>query len=105
MAVGDQDHRRVAMPVAATLSGALHQPFDLALGEVAPLDCQVLVFGVRLPDADFIKQICSSRAKVSSLNTFIGQSTATAPWHRCPCDHTAIRPLEEPLYAQSVRLP
>jgi hypothetical protein len=41
MAVGDKDHGRVAMPVAATLAGAVHQPLDLALGEVAPLDCQV----------------------------------------------------------------
>ena len=41
MAVGDQDHGRVAMPVAAMLSGAVHQPLNLALGEVAPLDCQV----------------------------------------------------------------
>src|SRR5262245_2209842 len=29
------------MPVAAMLSGAVHQALDLALGEVAPLDCQV----------------------------------------------------------------
>jgi len=29
------------MPVAAMLAGAVHQPLDLALGEVAPLDCQV----------------------------------------------------------------
>ena len=41
MAVGDQDHGRVAMPIAAMLSGAVHQPVDLALGEIAPLDCQV----------------------------------------------------------------
>jgi len=41
MAVGHQDHGRVAMPVAAMLSGAVHQTLDLALGEVAPLDCQV----------------------------------------------------------------
>src|SRR5262245_29894181 len=41
MAVGDQDHGRVAMPVAAMLAGAVHQPLDLALGEIAPLDCQV----------------------------------------------------------------
>src|SRR5262249_38158199 len=32
---------RVAMPIAAMLAGAVHQPLDLALGEVAPLDCQV----------------------------------------------------------------
>jgi hypothetical protein len=41
MAVGDQDHGRIAMPIAAMLSGVVHQPLDLALGEVAPLDCQV----------------------------------------------------------------
>ena len=41
MAIGDQDHGRVTMPVAAMLAGAVHQPVDLALGEVAPLDCQV----------------------------------------------------------------
>src|SRR6516164_5054663 len=41
MAVGHQDHGRVAMAVAAMLSGAVHQPLNLALGEVASLDCQV----------------------------------------------------------------
>jgi len=41
MAVGHQDHGRVAMPVAAMLAGPVHQALDLALGEVAPLDCQV----------------------------------------------------------------
>ena len=41
MAVGDQDHGRIAMPVAAMLAGAIDQPLDLALGEIASLDCQV----------------------------------------------------------------
>ena len=41
MAIGDKDHGRVAMAVAAVLAGAVHQPLNLALGEVAPLDCQV----------------------------------------------------------------
>src|SRR5262245_58540881 len=41
VAIGDKDHGRVAMAVAAMLAGAVHQPVDLALGEVAPLDCQV----------------------------------------------------------------
>src|SRR5262249_54895211 len=31
----------LTMPIAAMLSGAVHQPLDLALGEIAPLDCQV----------------------------------------------------------------
>src|SRR5262245_25050669 len=29
------------MPIAAVLARAVHQPVDLALGEVAPLNCQV----------------------------------------------------------------
>src|SRR5262245_6487777 len=41
MTVGHQDHGRVAMPVAAMLAGTVHQLLDLALGEVAALDCQV----------------------------------------------------------------
>ena len=41
MAIGDQDHGRVAMAVAAVLAGAVHQALDLALGEIASLDCQV----------------------------------------------------------------
>src|SRR5215510_11616587 len=41
MAIGDQDHGRIAMAVAAMLADAVHQPLDLALGEVATLDCQV----------------------------------------------------------------
>ena len=41
MAIGDQDHGRIAMAVPTMLAGAVHEPLDLALGEVAPLDCQV----------------------------------------------------------------
>ena len=52
MAVGDQDHGRVAMAVAAMLAGAVHQALDLALGEVAPLEFTML--GVRFLDVDFI---------------------------------------------------
>ena len=44
MAIGDQDHGRIAVPVTAMLAGAVHQPLDLALDEIASLDCQV--FGV-----------------------------------------------------------
>jgi hypothetical protein len=33
VAIGDQDHGRVAMPVAAMLARAVHQALDLALGE------------------------------------------------------------------------
>src|SRR6516162_5086849 len=41
VAIGGQDHGRVAMPIAAVLTRAVHQALDLALGEIAPLDCQV----------------------------------------------------------------
>jgi hypothetical protein len=41
VAIGDKDHGRVAMPITAMLAGTVHQPLDLALGEVASLDCQV----------------------------------------------------------------
>src|SRR5215471_14382137 len=41
MSIGDQDHGRVAMPIAAVLAGAVHQALDLALGEIASLDCRV----------------------------------------------------------------
>src|SRR5260221_14436428 len=41
MTVGDQDHGRVAMPVAAMLAGVVHQPLDFALGEIASFNCQV----------------------------------------------------------------
>ena len=41
MAIGNQDHRRVAMSVAAMLAGAVHQPPDLPLSEVASFNCQV----------------------------------------------------------------
>src|SRR5262249_34887645 len=41
VAVGHQDHGRVAMPIAAMLSGAVHQAPDLALGEIVSFNCQV----------------------------------------------------------------
>ena len=41
VAIGDKDHGRVAMPIAAMLLGTVYQTLDLALGEVAPLNCQV----------------------------------------------------------------
>src|SRR6266576_2076322 len=41
MAIGDQDHDRIAIAVAAMLAGTVHQPLDLALGEIVSLDCQV----------------------------------------------------------------
>ena len=53
MAIGDKDHGRVAIAVAALLSGAVHQPLDLALGEVAPLDCQVYDVWCAFPGCRF----------------------------------------------------
>src|SRR5262245_47272947 len=53
VAIGDKDHGRVAMAVAAVLAGAVHQPLDLALGEVSPLDCQVYDAWVAFPGCRF----------------------------------------------------
>src|SRR5215467_2588258 len=39
--IGGQDHGRVAMPITAVLTRAVHQALDLALGEIVSLDCQV----------------------------------------------------------------
>ena len=55
MAVGDQDHGRIPMPVAAMLSGAVHQPLNLALGEVRRLTVKFTMLGVRLLDVDFMR--------------------------------------------------
>src|SRR5262249_19130795 len=41
VAVGDKDYGRIAMSVAAMLARAVHQALDLALGEIAPFNCQV----------------------------------------------------------------
>ena len=41
VSIGDQDHGRIPMPVAVVLARAVDQAFDLALGEMASLDCQV----------------------------------------------------------------
>src|SRR6516225_10516488 len=41
------------MAVATMLSGAVHQPVDLALGEVAPLDCQVYDAWAAFPGCRF----------------------------------------------------
>src|SRR5262245_32725329 len=38
--VGDQDHGRVSMSVAAVLAGMVHELFDLASGQVFP-NCTV----------------------------------------------------------------
>src|SRR5262245_15954556 len=41
MTIGNQDHRCIAMTTAIHLAGRVHELLDLALGEVASLDCQV----------------------------------------------------------------
>src|SRR4029453_19576939 len=89
MAVGHQDHGRVAMPIAAMLAGAAHQPLDLALGEVAPLDCQVYdawgaFFGCRFHAEN-------PRLRVSyciGYTLFLNSQSMTAFGIHCPCDNT-----------------
>ena len=41
MAIGDQDHRCIAMTTSAHLPGSVHEPLDLALGEIAASNCEV----------------------------------------------------------------
>jgi hypothetical protein len=53
MAIGDQDHGRVAMPVAAVLASAVHQSLDLALGEIAPSNCQIYDVWCAFPGSRF----------------------------------------------------
>src|SRR5262249_47594089 len=54
VAVGDQEHGRIPMPVAAMLSGAVYPPLNLALGGVSPLYCQRSAASIRLspPELD-----------------------------------------------------
>src|SRR6266540_852342 len=40
MTIGDQDHGRISMPVAAVFAGIVHELFDLASGQVFS-DCTV----------------------------------------------------------------
>src|SRR5262249_61926690 len=71
------------MPVAAMLSGAVHQPVDLALGEVAPLDCQAYdAWGAFLGCRFHADRPCL-RLQTVSLYTFIEQSdrTMSANWN------------------------
>ena len=75
MAIGDQDHGRIAMAVATMLTGAVHQPLDLALGEVASLDCQVYdAWGAFLGCRFHADKLCLRVAELLSLRTFFAQS-------------------------------
>src|SRR5262249_35054118 len=74
VAIGDKDHGRVAMPVAAMLSGAVHQPLDLALGEIASLDCQVYdAWGAFLGCRFHTDKLCLRAPLLYRLNTFFAQ--------------------------------
>ena len=41
MAIGDQDHRCIAMTASAHLAGSVYELSDLALGEIAASNCEV----------------------------------------------------------------
>jgi hypothetical protein len=53
VAIGDKDHGRVAMPIAAVLASAVHQSLDLALGEIAPSNCQIYDVWCAFPGSRF----------------------------------------------------
>ena len=75
MAIGDQDHGRIAMPVAAMLAGAVHQALDLALGEVEPLDCQAYDVWCAFPGCRFhADKPCLRVFLLFSLYAYFAQS-------------------------------
>ena len=77
VSIGHQDHGRVAMPIAAMLSGAVHQPLDLVLSEVASFNCQVYdVWSALLGSRFHRDKTFVLRRQVTKLYTFIEQSTA-----------------------------
>jgi len=41
VAISDEDHRCIAMTTSAHLAGSVPELLDLALGEIAALDCEV----------------------------------------------------------------
>src|SRR6476660_5734459 len=72
VAIGDQDHRRVAMPIAAILASTVHQPLDLALGEIAPFDCQVYnVWGAFLGCRFHADKLCLRVSDCKSYTLFL----------------------------------
>ena len=74
-------------PVAAVLAGAVHQPLNLALGEVAPLDCQVYdawcaFLGCRFHADKFCLRVAECLAYMVLLNSQseqIGMRAAVPP--------------------------
>src|SRR5262249_31905172 len=77
VAIGDQDHGRVALPIAAILAVAVHEPLDLALGEIAPFNCQIYdgwcAFLVCRFHAD---KPCLRSYLLFTLCSFLAQSTS-----------------------------
>src|SRR5262245_56150031 len=102
MAVGHQDHGRVAMPVAAMLAGAGHQALDLALREVAPLDCQVYdVWCAFLGCRFHVDKLCLRlsycigfgllfKRSITPLRSRLWPASAHFPW-RVPVEEGAAR--------------
>src|SRR5262249_26694874 len=77
MAVGHQDHGRIAMPVAAMLAGTVHQSLDLALGEVASFNCQVFDGWSAFPGSRFHRNKNASAVRlVTTLCAFLAQLKA-----------------------------
>ena len=75
VAIGDQDHRRVAMAAPTELAGAVHQPLNLTLGEVAPFDCQVYdAWGAFLGFRFHADKLGLLDCRLASLYAFLAQS-------------------------------
>jgi hypothetical protein len=41
MTISGENHRAVAMTIPTVLAGSVHEPLDLALGEIAAGNCEV----------------------------------------------------------------
>src|SRR6516165_8710035 len=99
VAIGDQDHGRVAMPIAAVLARAVHQSLDLALGEVAPRDCQVYdAWGAFLGCRFHADKLCLRVADCLAYTHFVHSKGGAAAWSasRSQCRMEAPGRVREP---------
>src|SRR5258707_3649224 len=93
------------MAVATILASAVHQPLDLALGEIASIDWQVFGGWSAFSGPRFHRNKAPILEAywLSYIPFLNSQFDQRPPWHRCPCDHTGHRPMEEYRVVGSIR--
>src|SRR5215831_9012701 len=90
VAIGDQGHGRVAMAVAAMLARAVHQAVDLALGEIASLDCQVYdAWGAFLGCRFHAEKLCLRVSYCISYTSFLHSREGKERLHGAHRDRNA----------------